>query len=304
MQLLHCAKMEGGLGRSGQGSRGSIYLETPTWTSSSMLASNASLSAFLARSFTSWTTWTPHPVVTSGAYKWLIMSLMICWSTMHASNCIRNLFTVRNLTSKGDSRSRIARWEAVNRQFPSASTSPPWCSVKTRDLASVGCFHSTPCDATFFSACNCSDSRPPTPSHSTLLIVLSPKTEVGEERVSLDCSSIKLAASGLTREGGGGGAGDLQTSTIVSPSNCASFPITTTAQRVRRSVTHCRGCEGDWEGDFLFNSRQFRVAVMLLVRNLWRRRTLRRKSISRMKKVGLASSKEKIGWKGRYLPVL
>uniref|UniRef100_A0A2P2Q0I3 Uncharacterized protein n=1 Tax=Rhizophora mucronata TaxID=61149 RepID=A0A2P2Q0I3_RHIMU len=48
------------------------------------------------------------------------------------------------------SRAIIALQDAVNRQFPSADTSPPCESLKTTDLcdgesfSSSGCFHSTP----------------------------------------------------------------------------------------------------------------------------------------------------------------
>ena len=150
------------------------YLCIPRSSSSPTAASKPSRSSFLANNFTSWITWIPQPDLRSGEYMCLIASLALSLSTLlNDPRSSKNRFTVRRRSSRASISHLIAFLDAVKRQFPSGSTSPPWDSRNTTDFAAAGddspsgCFHSTPFWWILCRCLLCWSCRPLTFSHVT-----------------------------------------------------------------------------------------------------------------------------------------
>ena len=156
------------------------YRCMPRLRSSRMAESKIWRSDFLANNLISWTTWIPQPFFRSGEYMFLIAVSTLSLSSFPADpKSSSNLLTVLLLSSLGPFPSRspptpMALCAAENRQFPSASTSPPWVSRKTtggKDLSS-GCFHSTPFAWSLAKLRRCWSSRPDTCSHDDAVAVV------------------------------------------------------------------------------------------------------------------------------------
>lgn len=126
-----------------------------------------SLSSFLANNLTSCTTWMPHPTFKSGQYMFLMTPARAAASSRPASRSPKNLATVRRRRSDASNFVPMARRQAVKRQFPSASTSPPWERRNPDETSDPGSFQRTPLLRRRSRPRRCCSSRPVTAPHAT-----------------------------------------------------------------------------------------------------------------------------------------